>query len=377
MSQEKDLPLLWGPGKNVRWRTPLPGTANSSPIVSGGRVFLTVAQDQGKKRTLLCLDRQTGKILWSQMVSYPKIEPTQNDNPYCGSTPASDGERVVVWHSSAGLYCYDFEGKILWSRDLGAFDHMWGYGSSPIFYQDRVILNCGPGDRTFLVALDKTSGKTLWQQNEPGGQSKEWVGSWSTPRVAPVEGNPLVLLGYPGHVNGYDPASGKVVWTCEGFGKLAYADVTLGDGIGVATGEDEGGDSLGFSLGGSGNVTSSRRLWAQKRSLEVGTGLIVDGHLWTVDNSGILRCTEAKTGKEVLKERSPKGAAWSSMVSGAGRIYYTTRSGDTVVLRPDPRALSILGVNPIGEPTNATPALSGGEIFLRTSQAAYCISEKR
>ncbi len=375
-SAEKAAPLEWGPEKNVRWRVPLPGVGNSSPIVSKGRVFVTAAEEKGRKRTLLCLDRATGRILWSRTVAFEGVEPTHQDNPYCGSTPCADGERVVVWHSSAGLHCYDFEGKPLWSRDLGKFDHMWGYGSSPIIEGDRVFLNCGPGDRSFLVALDKQNGKTIWQQDETG-DSKEWIGSWCTPRLVEIEGRRDLVVGYPFHVKGYDPKTGKVLWTCQGLGKLVYADVAAGGGFGVATSEDEGGDSIGFRLGGQGNVTATHRLWTMKRSLEPGTGLILDGRLWTVDGDGVVRCTEAQTGKEVLKERSPKGGAWSSVIAAAGRLYFTSRTGETVVLRPDPKKLDVLAVNALGEPTNATPAISDGEIFLRTSKAAYCVSEKR
>ena len=146
--------------------------------------------------------------------------------------------------------------------------------------------------------------------------------------------------------------------------------MAIAGGIGVATGEDEAGDSIGFRIGG-------KRLWARPRALEVGTGMIVDGHLWTVDNGGFVRCTEVETGKEVLKDRLPGGAAWSSIVSAAKRLYVTTRSGDTVVFAPDPKKFSALAVNKLGEPTNATPAISDGEIFLRTSKSVTCVGAKR
>jgi outer membrane protein assembly factor BamB len=369
-SAEKDVPLEWGPEKNVRWRAPLAGAGNSSPIVSKGRVFVTAAEEQGKKRSLVCLDRSSGKALWTRTVEFAGAEPTQQENPYCGSTPAADGERVVVWHSSAGAHCYDFEGKLLWSRDLGKFDHMWGYGTSPILHEGLVLLNCGPGDRTFLAALDLKTGEVRWKAEESGGKSKEWVGSWSTPLV--VDGQ--VVVAWPGQVKGHDPKTGAVLWTCAGMGKLAYADVAAGGGVGVATGEDEAGDSIGFRLGGKGDV---KPLWARPRPLEVGTGLIHDGHLWTVDNAGVVRCTEAETGKEVLKERAPRGPAWSSMVLAAGRVYFTSKSGETVVFQPDPKAFKVLAVNALGEPSNSTPAVSDGEIFLRTQKAVWCVSGKR
>jgi outer membrane protein assembly factor BamB len=367
VSAETEAPLEWGPGKNIRWKTAIPGTGSSSPIVSKGHVFVTVAEDKGKRRSLLCLDRKTGAVLWTQAVACPD-EPTQQEHPYCGSTACADGERVVVWHSSAGLHCYDFEGKLLWKRDLGKFDHMWGYGSSPIFHGDRVLLNCGPGDRSFLVSIDKKTGEVAWKTEEAGGDSKKWIGSWGTPLVVKVDGKDQVLLGMPSAVKAYDPASGKVLWSCEGLGKLVYADVVVGNGVGVATGEDEAGDSIGFKLGG-------QRLWARPRALEVSTGLIVDGHLWTIDNGGIVRCTEVETGKEVLKERSPGGAAWGSMVYAAKRIYVTGRTGDTIVFAPDPKKFAPLAVNRLGEPSNSTPAISDGEIFLRSLKSVSCVTK--
>jgi outer membrane protein assembly factor BamB len=361
-----DVPTEWGPQKNIRWRSALEGAGNSSPIVSKGRVFVTVSAEKGKKRSLACLDRKTGAILWTQTVAFAGVEPTQEDNPPCGATPCADGDRVVVWHASAGLHCYDYGGKLLWSRDLGKVDHMWGYGSSPIFHGEHVILNVGPGDRTFLVALDRKTGEVAWKTEEPGGKSKEWVGSWCTPRIVPVGGKEQILVAWPNAVKTYDPATGKETWRCEGMGKLVYADVAVDGGIGVATGEDEGGNSIGFKLGGE-------RLWARPRPLEVGTGMIVDGHLWTVDNNGVLRGTAVETGNPALEARLPGGAAWSSMVSSGGRLYVTTRTGDTVVFAPDLKKFEPLAVNKLGEPTNATPALSDGEIFLRTNKAVYCV----
>src|ERR1043165_3875364 len=181
VAQEDKAPLHWGPEKNVRWKAALPGPGNSSPIVSHGRVFITCAEDKGKKRNLYCFDRRTGKELWVRTVEFPIVEPTHQSNPYCGSTPAADGARVIVWHGSAGVFCYNFDGKELWKTDLGAVRNEWGYGSSPILHRGKVILNFGPGDRAFLVALDLKTGKLLWKYDEPGGPKtvlKGNSGSW-------------------------------------------------------------------------------------------------------------------------------------------------------------------------------------------------------
>jgi len=366
VSSEAEAPVEWGPGKNLLWRTPIPGAGNSSPIVSKGLVFVTAAENEGKKRSLLCLDRKTGALLWTRSLEAPGAELTHQDNPHCGSTPCADGERVVVWHWSAGLHCYDYQGKPLWSHDLGKFAHIWGYGSSPVIHGGRVLLNCGPGERSFLVSLDKMTGKVAWKADEPGTKSTDWVGSWSNPVIVTVNGKEQAIVAYPNHVNAYDPASGKILWTCGGLSKLVYTDVALGNGIGVATGDREGGDCIGFRIGG-------QKLWSRQRPYEVGTGLIVDGHLWTVDNTGIVSCTEAESGREVLRDRLPGGAAWSSIVAAGKRCYVTARNGDTVVFVPDPKKFSVLAVNSLGEPSNATPAISDGQIFLRTSKAVYGI----
>jgi len=160
-SNETGVPVHWSKEQNVRWKVNLPGPGNSSPIVSGSRVFITCAQDQGKKRGLYCFDRKDGSELWSRVVDFERVMPTHETNPYCAPTPATDGKRIVVWHGSAGLFCYDLDGKELWRRDLGEFHHQWGYAASPVIYRDRVIQNCAPGDKAFVAAFDLADGREV------------------------------------------------------------------------------------------------------------------------------------------------------------------------------------------------------------------------
>jgi hypothetical protein len=179
-SDARNVPLTWGADTNIKWRAELPESGDSSPVISGDRVFITCAQERGQKRSLYCFSRTNGRELWQQTVTYDDVAPTHKTNPYCASTPLTVGKRIIVWHGSAGLFCYDHDGQELWSRDLGEFRHMWGYGASPIFHKDRIILNCGPGKRTFLTAVDLASGTTLWQTDEPtrdGGKSFETLRS--------------------------------------------------------------------------------------------------------------------------------------------------------------------------------------------------------
>src|SRR5262249_43135887 len=162
-----------------------------------------------------------GKILWQKYVSFAGKEPTHDTNPYGSATPATDGERVVVSLGSAGLACYDFDGMELWKKDLGELIHIWGSASSPIIHGDHIILWCGPGERQFLIALDKKTGAKVWQHDEPGGKSgisgkggNDWIGSWSTPIISKFGNREELILSVPRKVKGFDPASGKELWSC-------------------------------------------------------------------------------------------------------------------------------------------------------------------
>lgn len=382
IAAEKNAPLHWGPSQNIRWKSPLPGPGNSSPIVSGHRVFLSCATDEGRNRGLYCLDRESGKTLWTKIVRFEAKDPTHRTNPYCGSSPAADGTRVVVWHGSAGLHCYDYDGKLLWERDLGSFAHIWGYGSSPVFHGDRILLNCGPGERTFVTAISARDGKTLWQTEEPGGASGEagpdtWTGSWSTPVVAQIDGRSQVLVSLPQHVNAYNPDDGKILWSCDGLGKLVYTSPVIGEGIAVAMGGYHG-PAIGFKLGGSGNVTATNRIWqvTEKNPQRIGTGILIGHLLYMANEQHLAQCIDIRTGEALWTTRMPAGVIWASPVLVGDRAYVTNQLGTTVVFRPNPERFELLAENSLGEQTNSTLAVADGQIFLRTFENLYCIEEK-
>jgi outer membrane protein assembly factor BamB len=383
VARQDKAPLQWGPGKNVRWKTPLPGPGNSSPIVSRGRVFVTCAEDDGRKRNLYCFDRRTGGQLWARTVDFPAIEPTHKSNPYCASTPVAGGSRVVVWHGSAGVFCYDFDGKELWRADLGAVRHEWGYASSPVLHGGNVILNFGPGARTFLAALDLKTGRLLWKHEEPGGldaTDKRMVGSWSMPIIAQVGGRDQILCSMPTRVIACDPATGALLWSCGGLAHdkvdLVYASPLVSGDIGVAFTGWVNGPTMGFKLGGSGDVTATNRLWLEKQTQRIGSGVVVDGHVYIVNaGPGTAQCIECRTGKTQWTERLEGGESWGSVVQAGERLYVTSRRGITTVFRPDPKKLEVLAMNDLGEPSHATPAISNGQIFLRTDAHVYCIAE--
>ncbi len=387
MTQETGFPLEWSTTKNVRWKLELPNRGNESPIVSNGRVFVTSADDKGTERRLHCVDRKTGDLIWTKSVSIDDEEATHQTNPFGAATPAATGKRVVVWHGSAGLFCYDFDGNELWNRDLGNVGHIWGYGSSPVIHGDRVFLNFGPGDEQFMVAVSLRDGEILWRFDEPGGNDDRqgrMVGSWSTPVIAEVDGATQLICSMPTRVVSLSPDAGSLLWSCAGVsgknGDLVYTSPLIGKGFGIAMGGYTG-PALAFRLdsSASGDVTKSHRLWhdEQKHPQRIGSGVILGNHIFMANaGPGILQCLDATTGKELWKDRGSGANHWGSIVFADDRLYVTNQKGTTVVFAPNAEEFESLAENPLGEPSNSTPAFSDGEIFIRTSGHLWCIAEK-
>lgn len=392
---EKDLPLAWSSKENVRWKTPLPDIGSSSPVVWGDRVFVTQATDKtiwpprggnggvalARKRSLLCFARADGKLLWQKDVLYDKEESTHPGNPFCSASPAVDGERVVVSHGSAGLHAYDFSGRELWSVDAGPMEHIWGNASSPVLYEDLAILWCGPGDAPKLLAVNKKTGEKVWEHAEAVGEPKKsgYHGSWSTPIVVKVGGADQLLLSVPGRLKGFDPKTGRELWSCAGLTDLVYTSPLSADGVAVAMSGFHG-HALAVRLGGSGDITADR-LWHHVKSnpQRIGSGVIVGGHIFMLEESGVPHCFELTTGRELWEPqiaKRPGGGAWGSIVHAGGRLYVTDRGGTTQVFKADP-TFEHLASNPLGEHTDASPAFSNGEIFLRTYKHLWCIAVKK
>ena len=382
-SADKAPPLKWSRTENVRWKTPLPGPGNSSPIVWKDRIFLTQALDKGRRRAVLCFDRADGKLLWQRETPYTEKESTHETNPYCSATPVTDGERVIASLGSAGLVCYDFAGKELWRKDVGKLEHIWGNASSPILYGDLAILWCGPGERQFLLAVKKTTGETVWRHDEPGGKSgaagqKEWLGSWCTPIVAHIGDHDELILGVPKKVKAFDPNTGKELWSCSGLGDLVYASpVCSADGIVVAVSGFYG-PALAVRAGGSGDVTATHRLWhhTQRHPQRIGSPVIVGGHAYLLNESGLAQCFDVKTGEDLWKKERVSGASWSSLVYAAGRLYVNTMKGDTLVLSASPK-YELLARNSLGERMLSSIAVADDELFIRSYEHLWYIGRTK
>lgn len=385
VTSETALPLTWSATENVRWKIALPEPGNSTPIVWGGRIFLT--QNAGNRRTLMCVDRQDGKVLWQAGPEWTAAEKTHKANPFCAASPATDGERVIAWFGSAGLYAWDFAGKALWHVDLGKQDHIWGYAGAPVLHGDLCILYFGPGPRSFLVAVNKRTGKEAWRVEAPETQVKERtdgfagqadgvVGTWSVPLLVKAGGRDELVMTFQERMRAFDPQTGKELWSCGGISPLLYTSPMFGDGVLVGSG-GYGGSTIAVKPGGTGDVTA-QRLWQKIRDKQrIGSGVITGGHLYILNTPGTAQCIDLKTGETKWDERltgtSGRSESWSSMVLSGERLYVLNQAGDTFVLKASPK-FEKLATNAVGDSmTNASLAVSDGEFFIRTHQHLWCI----
>ena len=388
-SAEKSLPLKWSATENVKWKAPLPAPGNSTPIVWGDQVFVTQAVEDGGKRLLISFDRKNGKVLWEKGTLHAGKEQSHDTNPQCSASPATDGERVIAWFGTPGIFCYDMDGKELWKRDLGRQSHEWGYASSPVIHKDLVYLNFGPGENSFLVALNKKTGEEVWRVDVEEKHYKErkdgfanqdngYTGSWSTPILVNASGREDLVITVGDKMLGLDPLTGKQVWVCRGLNPLIYTSPVFGEGLILGNGGFHGPDMV-VKPGGTGDVTETHKLWEGGRTANrLGSAVIKDGYFFLPTMPGLAECIELKTGKKIWDERirgaGPKSDTWSSMVLVGDRIYVLNQSGDTIVLRASPK-FEILQVNSIGnELSNSSIVASNGEWFIRTHKNLWCIS---
>jgi outer membrane protein assembly factor BamB len=422
VSGDTAAPLTWGEKTNVRWRVALPDRGNSTPAVWGDRVFVTQAVAKEKRRALLAFDLKTGQELWQAGVTFEGKEPTNQQNPYCSASPATDGERVVAFFGTPGLYCYDLAGRELWHRSLGEIDSWHGSGSSPVIHGGLCYLNFGPGTQSALYAIDVKTGEIVWKSvppkassppplgglfggllggprpgNPPPGGAQTptafenarmtgdmsgkggYSGSWCTPVVLRAGDRDELVLVESSRVAAYDPTTGKPLWTLTGLHSQVYASPAVGDGVLVATGHitPSGTKVVAIKLGGSGDVTGTHKLWevSLKKGC-VGSGVVAAGCVYLVTETGFAVCLDLQTGKELWQERLPRGGgSWSSIVLANGRLLMANQSGRVSVLAAAPK-FEVLATNVIPtETTCSSPAIANGHVFLRTHDALWCFGK--
>ncbi len=386
VTSETELPMKWSATEGVKWKIALPERGNSTPVVWGDRIFVT--QNIGNRRALLCIARADGKTLWERGADWTEKEQTHGTNPFCAASAVTDGERVIAWFGSAGLWCWDFSGKELWHVDLGKQEHIWGYGASPVIHGDLCILNFGPGKRSFIVAVDKRTGKETWRfdvpapavMEGPGDPAKDFIGSWSTGVIAEIGGVKQYVVGLPGAVWSLDPANGKALWHCNGLNPLAYAEPMIAKDAILGFG-GFGGFSIGIKPGGSGDVTETQRLWQEKKNPQrIGSGVVAGGFAYITSEPGVIQCVDVATGKDRWKERlqvqGGRSSSWSSLVLSGEHIYAVTQNSDVVIFKANPAKYEQMAVNSLGDGmTNSSLAVSDGQLFLRTHKSLWCIGK--
>ncbi len=423
ISPEKNFPLVWSATENVKWRASIPGRGHSSPIVWGDKVFLTtsiegpvvpgagavihyrgteeyvhpdsVGADRSHTHQVLCLDRVTGKILWNR-TAYQGIvyDNRHRNNSYASGTPVTDGRWIYAFFEAEGLYCYDFDGKLIWQASLGKIAKGgMGYGVSPVLYGDLIILQVDQeglgltrmpraadaqenptqyGENSAIVALDKATGKEVWRTPRNNRRS------WATPiLIKTPERMELVASGAETVVS-YDPASGRELWRGPGVVSHPIPSPVTGHGMVYLSAGSSRKLALAVRLGGSGELAEPPFVaWKYDRGTAYVTSPILHGdYLYLVSDAGIVTCLEAVSGAVKYQERVPVPASFrSSPVAFDDKILLSSEDGDTFVIKAGP-SHEIIGTNSVGEPIWASLALSQGQIFIRGEKSLFCIGKQ-
>jgi outer membrane protein assembly factor BamB len=371
-SNERDIPTKWSDTENVHWKVAVPGGGHSSPIVVGDKVFLTTALEKEQKRLLICFDRRDGKQIWDTVVLSAPLEGKHQLNSYASATPASDGERVFVSFlekPKIELVCYDLAGKELWRKSPGEFRSVHGFCSSPVIYKDLVILNCDQDADAWIVAYDRKTGEERWRTDRPNKTR-----SYCTPLIAELAGKTQMVLSGSKSVASYDPDTGKQIWVMDGPTEQFVASIVHTQGLLFVTGGFPQLHVLGVDPSGSGNVTKTHIHWRDHRGVSyVPSPIAHDQWFFIVSDGGVGSCYEAKTGKILWKERLGRHHSASAVCAG-GNVYFVDEDGTTHVLKAG-ATYEVISENPLGENAYASPAISRGQIFIRTSQHLWCIGK--
>jgi hypothetical protein len=385
-SLEKELPTRWGKDDNIAWKTPIPGVGHSSPIFWGDRIFVTTCVEMDKapeakkvngQRQLLCLDRINGKILWTRTVLECPLERKHGLNSYASSTPVTDGKYVVVAfldENTMQVACYDFDGKEVWKKSPGQFTSVHGFCSSPVIFKDTVIFN-GDQDnpKAFLVAFDKATGEERWRTKRPG------VRSYTPPIIVDVAGKPQLVFSGSKCVASYNPENGEEIWKIDGPTEQFVASLVMQDGILCLTAGFPTFHIMGIKPDGQGNVTKSHVAWHHdfeangNEASYVPSPIAVDKYFLVVSDTGFLHCLDVKSGDRLWKEKLGKHHS-ASPIAACGLAYYTSDNGTTYVVRPGAKC-EIVAQNKLDEDCRASPAVSHGQIFIRTIGNLYCIGK--
>jgi outer membrane protein assembly factor BamB len=407
VSDERDLPVRWSATENVTWKADLGGVGVSSPIVSGDRVFVTSQTGAGLVRqgprlaqgasastagersldsSRVASDRATfiveafnradGRRLWQYRVEAAGPLPTVHDKSNMASpSPVSDGQMVYAWFGTGQLVALDMNGKLVWERNLAKeiapFEINWGHSSSPTLYQDTLILLCDHEPASYLLAVDKRTGKERWKADRGKGRQ-----SYSTPFVVEAAGGAELIVNSSERVDAYDPKTGTFLWHVGGSNQFPIPVPAFHNGILYMSRGYRSGPYMAIRPGGRGDVSATHVLWQVPTGAPYISSLVYDaGILYMASDVGALSAIDAETGKRIWQERVD-GLFTASPIAGDGKIYFVSETGEVIVLRSG-REPAVIARNDIGERLMASPAISNGQLFLRSDGRLFAIGNGR
>lgn len=411
LADKATVPTSWNveTGENVRWQTPIPGLAHSSPIVWGDRIYVATAIKPGEAELkvglygdiapvvekephqwrLLALDKSTGKIVWDTLAvdAIPRVQ-RHPKSSHCNSTPATDGKHIVAIMGSEGLFCFDIDGKLVWKKDLGPMDSgyfmsptaQWGFASSPVIHDGKVVVLCDVQKDSFLAVFDLADGKELWRT------PRKDVPTWGTPAVISADGRTQIVVNGWHHSGGYDFATGRDLWKMDGGGDIPVpTPITAHGFVYLTSAHGKFRPMRAIRLDATGDITpadpgttNAAIAWAHGRQGNyMQTPIVVGDSMFACTDSGIVTCFGAKSGTIRYTERLTRGGEGftSSPVSDGKNVYFTSEQGKVFVV-PAAEKFSILTTNELGPTCMSTPALSGDTLYFRTRDKLIAIGAK-
>jgi outer membrane protein assembly factor BamB len=376
-TEMSSLPSEWSESDHIRWKLPIDGKAWSSPVVWGNQVWVTNATPDGKTLSAICVDLKSGEVIFDEVIF--EIEEPQfciERNSYASSTPVIEEGRIYLHYGAHGTACIDTSTfKTLWTRQDLECDHFRGPGSSPILWNDLLILTFDGADVQYITALNKATGASVWRTDRGfnyGTDNGDAMKAYSTPQIAKVADRLELVSPSAGATASYDPATGKEYWRVSSGGMNAATRPVIQDGLAYLGTADGGFKFFAVKLGGSGDVTDSHVAWqVAKGAPRYSSPIWVDGKIYVGNEKGILTCLDAQTGKGIWQERVG-GLFMPSPLFADGKIYFFAEEGDCFVLEPGDE-FKLLSHNKIDGEIMASPAIADGCILLRTKTALYCI----
>ena len=400
-SLEKNLPLKWSDSENVAWKATIPGIGHSSPILSGDRVFVTTCLIKEQKRILLCLDRRDGKTLWEREVAYSPLEPRHKLNSYSSSTPATNGKLVFVTFlrlrnktdndgppvlprvkspvkpdliPEVVVAAYDFVGAKVWEKVPGRFYSTHGFCSSPILYKDKVIINADQDALAYIVALDASTGEEKWRINRPNRTR-----SYCVPIIAEAGGKTQMVLSGSESVASYNPEDGAPIWNINGPTEQYVASLVYGQGLFFLTAGFPDYHNMAIRPDGVGDISKTHIAWHESKTKAINASYVpspiaVNKYFYMISDKGYLSCFDAKTGERTFMEKLGRHHS-ASPVYADGHVYLTDDEGITYVLKGN-GAFDVVSRNELNDECYASPAISRGQIYIRTLNYLYCIGKQ-